>query len=402
MKGFSLSKSTARKKIDVNSNVIVNKDDDIDEEKVKVDVILSIEGTKIKSTEEEKKPLVIPLILPVYNTSTNTSTSYGVAISEVKIENESKTIEQLAAEELVAGLTGTVKVEVDSVLTIKADTATTKKGAPLLLASIDPTLLEIKDDEARFKKDLQLRADDMDFKSDRYKAIPVEEFGAALLRGMGWEGYNKDDEAVSKKFDDPVKPRALRLGLGAAPKPPELKKGDKKANKELQEEWNKKVKEKINKQKLNEGDLIWIRDPLYAGRKARVVAVQGVPGLDKIRVRLENDSRIIDIKKTDAVLEDENATDTDYAAAFEMKNDSDLSKHDDDRKERDHHDSHKDDRGKRYDDRRDHRDYDDKRDRRDYDDRRDRRDRERKRSRSRENDRRRSRSRSRERKRDKY
>jgi hypothetical protein len=75
MKGFSLSKSTARKKIDINSNVIVNKDDDIDEEKVKVDVILSIEGTKIKSTEEEKKPLVIPLILPVYNTNTNANTS---------------------------------------------------------------------------------------------------------------------------------------------------------------------------------------------------------------------------------------------------------------------------------------------------------------------------------------
>jgi len=393
MKGFSLTKSTARKKIDVSTNAIAkssgNGDDDGDgTDKVKIDVILSIQGTKIQSVEEEKKPLVIPLIQPIYNntstrTTTNTITTtitanYGEAISEVKVKDEHKTIEQLAEEELLAGLNGgTVKVEAESALTIKSDGSSTKKGAPLLLASLDPSLLEIKDDEARFKKDIELRADDMDFKSDRYKAIPVEEFGAALLRGMGWEGYNKEDEASSKKYDDPIKPRAPRLGLGAAPKPPEAKKGDKRANKELEDEWNKKARDKLSKQKLNEGDLIWIRDPQYAGRKARVLAVQGVPGLDKIRVRLENDGRVLDIRKTDAVLEEDNNTSstsngTEQSNNYTTSNDNDK-------------------KGKR--------DYDDRRDRRSRS-----RSRDRKRSRSRERsrERTRSRSRSRDRKKDKY
>ena len=392
MKGFSLSKSTARKKIDISSNAIVKSsgivDDDGDgTDKVKIDVILSIEGTKIQSTEQEKKPLVIPLIQPIYNntsrsnTTTVVSANYGEAVSEVKVKDETKTIEQLAEEELLAGLNGNiVKVDAESSLTIRTDTINSKRGAPLLLASLDPSLLEIKDDEARFKKDIELRADDMDFKSDRYKAIPVEEFGAALLRGMGWEGYNKEDEASSKKYDDPIKPRALRLGLGAAPKPPEAKRGDKKANKELEEEWKKKAKDKLSKQKLNEGDLIWIRDPQYAGRKARVLAVQGVPGLDKIRVRLENDGRVLDIRKTDAVLEEDNNASTESSNVTEK--DSNITSNDNDRTVK--------------------RDYDDRRDRdRDRGNRRDY-DRDRKRSRSRERKRSRSRSCSRDRKRDKY
>jgi hypothetical protein len=216
MKGFSLSKSTARKKIDVSNNVINNKDDIIDDDKVKVDVILSIEGTKIKSTEEEKKPLVIPLIKPLYNNNNNNNndndnvqTSY--AVSEVKIKEETKTIEELAAEELLAGLNNNVKTEVESVLTITTKTINTKKkGAPLLLSSLDPSLLDIKDDEKRFKKDIELRADDMDFKSDKYKEIPVEEFGAALLRGMGWEGYSKEDEITIAYWNCPCVPMRER------------------------------------------------------------------------------------------------------------------------------------------------------------------------------------------------
>ncbi|KAL2205077.1 hypothetical protein CC79DRAFT_1323816 [Sarocladium strictum] len=42
-----------------------------------------------------------------------------------------------------------------------------------------------------------------------YEAMPVEEFGAALLRGMGWDGKER---APSKK---PVVRRPNRLGLGA-------------------------------------------------------------------------------------------------------------------------------------------------------------------------------------------
>lgn len=46
--------------------------------------------------------------------------------------------------------------------------------------------------------------------------VPIEEFGAALLRGMGWAGPQEGDESVTD-----VEPRHQRLGLGAQPKPPE-------------------------------------------------------------------------------------------------------------------------------------------------------------------------------------
>ena len=54
--------------------------------------------------------------------------------------------------------------------------------------------------------------------SDAYKEVPVEEFGAALLRGMGWkedaEELDGDDINDGKKKFEPVM-RPKNLGLGA-------------------------------------------------------------------------------------------------------------------------------------------------------------------------------------------
>eukprot|EP00898_Chlorokybus_atmophyticus_P008753 jgi/Chlat1/887/Chrsp107S01325 len=57
---------------------------------------------------------------------------------------------------------------------------------------------------------------------DAYDAMPVEAFGEAMLRGMGWE-KGKPVGRNSKAVVDPIEyvPREGRLGLGATPKPPE-------------------------------------------------------------------------------------------------------------------------------------------------------------------------------------
>ncbi|KAJ1910603.1 hypothetical protein H4219_006169 [Mycoemilia scoparia] len=57
-----------------------------------------------------------------------------------------------------------------------------------------------------------------------YSEVPIEDFGAALLRGMGW---NEDqDEATNGAGQthnvDPFAPRQSFLGLGAKPMPPHL------------------------------------------------------------------------------------------------------------------------------------------------------------------------------------
>lgn len=60
--------------------------------------------------------------------------------------------------------------------------------------------------------------------------MPVEEFGAALLRGMGYnddEQSDRKDEFSNKLLKEPTR-RPQRLGLGAQPRPDlEVKKSKK-------------------------------------------------------------------------------------------------------------------------------------------------------------------------------
>lgn len=81
----------------------------------------------------------------------------------------------------------------------------------------DPAYTDYTNEDDRFKADVASRPDVASL--DDYAATPVEEFGAALLRGMGW----KDGEAVGKRragVPAPKKPvlkerRPNLLGIGA-------------------------------------------------------------------------------------------------------------------------------------------------------------------------------------------
>ena len=72
-------------------------------------------------------------------------------------------------------------------------------------------------DSMKFKRELTEQAGDVDFKSDSYLAVPVEQFGAALLRGMGWA--DNSTSSSSSKSEDKLVPREQRLGLGAVAAP---------------------------------------------------------------------------------------------------------------------------------------------------------------------------------------
>ncbi|KAL6716419.1 DNA primase large subunit Spp2 [Lecanora helva] len=87
-----------------------------------------------------------------------------------------------------------------------------------------PTETEIPDyanEDERFRADVASRPDVASL--DDYAAVPVEEFGAAMLRGMGW----KDGEAVGKRnagVPAPKEPkikerRPALLGIGAKETP---------------------------------------------------------------------------------------------------------------------------------------------------------------------------------------
>ncbi|KAF9992591.1 hypothetical protein BGZ65_012047, partial [Modicella reniformis] len=64
-----------------------------------------------------------------------------------------------------------------------------------------------------FQKNLKELPDEASLED--YEKVPVEEFGAALLRGMGWNGDLKGSEAIEYNR------RPALLGLGAKPIEPE-------------------------------------------------------------------------------------------------------------------------------------------------------------------------------------
>ena len=90
----------------------------------------------------------------------------------------------------------------------RADAGALDASQPLLVAAMLPGLAEVDDDGEKFRRDVALRAEDIDCDSAAYRTVRIEEFGKGLLRGMGWGGMTEDDE---KRFADPV-----RRGAGSA------------------------------------------------------------------------------------------------------------------------------------------------------------------------------------------
>ncbi|RQM10547.1 hypothetical protein DD237_005183 [Peronospora effusa] len=97
---------------------------------------------------------------------------------------------------------------------------------PILQQNAVPGLDELQDVTEKYRHDVALRPDAPDVHSDVYESVPVEAFGAALLRGMGWRG----DMDLDNVGEAP-QPRHKLLGLGATKRPGEDKKKRKKRKK---------------------------------------------------------------------------------------------------------------------------------------------------------------------------
>jgi len=108
-----------------------------------------------------------------------------------------------------------------SALHIPAWQAEAQGDVPLLIANMLPGLKEAKSDRERFELNMAARPAELDPHDDAFDKVPIEEFGMAMLRGMGYRedvGVGKGDNART------VQPYLLEgrpalLGLGAKPKP---------------------------------------------------------------------------------------------------------------------------------------------------------------------------------------
>ena len=113
------------------------------------------------------------------------------------------------------------------------------------------------DDTERYRLDVATRADASEMEA--YENMPIEDFGKAYLRGLGWE----DGGAVGNgKIVEPIEyvPRPQLLGLGAAPKADEKKERDGKHKKYIKPGESREAKK----------DMIYVDE---AGRQRHVKKV---------------------------------------------------------------------------------------------------------------------------------
>ncbi|KAJ3023972.1 hypothetical protein HKX48_008586 [Thoreauomyces humboldtii] len=99
-----------------------------------------------------------------------------------------------------------------------ASTRTAIASLPLIAQNAVPGLDALEDVVEKYRHDVALRPAESTL--DDYARVPIEEFGMALLRGMGWE----QGRAVGKNPDGLTEPITLKsrpqlLGLGATPAP---------------------------------------------------------------------------------------------------------------------------------------------------------------------------------------
>lgn len=83
----------------------------------------------------------------------------------------------------------------------------------------------IVNEDDKYRADVAWRPREAAVTADTWDAMPIAQFGSALLRGMGWKpgkaiGLNAKGPAAAVEYV----PRHHRLGLGATPKAPEPKK----------------------------------------------------------------------------------------------------------------------------------------------------------------------------------
>ena len=174
-----------------------------------------------------------------------------------------------------------------------------------------------------FTEELQTLPEAPTVDSESFERVPVTQFGAALLRGMGWNddstrGTNNNN---SSKDDDIIMPRPHRLGLGAIPRPPDNNNNNNnhqgqdapptrnkrkidssqqrqqeallKQQQELQQQ--AKQQARMDKQRtLQNQSIVYVSlkdDGPPSSVRAKIIQLVGVPGLNQVKIQLENESQ---------------------------------------------------------------------------------------------------------------
>lgn len=225
MSGFSLKFAKTIEKKNLTDSKI--RDESTKDGNKELDFIKDVSDNKITGTIVKKKEeeLVIPLISKNkwrVNEDDNKSAKSEDKKSSKDEKGEEKkelSLQQQAALEIIEES----KRQMEELS--RGDDGPEVDQVPLLLSNAVPQGFETDEN-----LDVSLRAEQSSL--DDYENIPVEKFGMAMLRGMGWkadEGIGGFKKQVIKTIDPVVRPKGL--GLGAAKpkdKKADLKEGEEK------------------------------------------------------------------------------------------------------------------------------------------------------------------------------
>jgi G patch domain/KOW motif-containing protein len=256
-------------------------------------------ASSVEDVNKQREPLVIPL--PAEDAE---------AWKRKRIKQESVRRETVEEDEEDAAAARALQEEAAATTT----TTTTSGGGPAALVKsgtervIPASVNREQEENERYKAGLDQLPDAPSVEDSQYQSVPIAEFGAALLRGMGWKG---DENGKQGDDDAVVQPRPHRLGLGAipaAPDPgtvPKSRRPDdmrrQKALQQQQEEYERQRQEQKARDKqrtLQTGSIVFVasQDGENA-RRARILKLVGVPGLNMVQIQYEGEAEPSVIKR---------------------------------------------------------------------------------------------------------
>ena len=297
---FSLGKSSSssKKSRKTNSALLSSFGDDEEAERRR----------RRSETRDRDTPLVIPL----------PDSQKGSSFVEQRIKEEKKSADQLAVDALNQSAANRLS---EAAANQSNDTTNfSSQGKLVIAAQSSETRFRAEattdKDAQKFQRDLEALPQDVGVDSEAYDRIPIHEFGAAMLRGMGWTGAAAASSSSSSSAPAAPVMRPQRLGLGATPKlmlPPsngsskrprsqaQVQRDERLAQQQAEFDAQRKKQVVQDKQlTLQTGSIVW----WCRKRRAKMIKLTGVPGLNRVLVRFEGEANDAPVRKGDITLVD--------------------------------------------------------------------------------------------------
>ncbi|XP_054163921.1 G-patch domain and KOW motifs-containing protein-like [Oppia nitens] len=209
------------------------------------DFVLAIDGQQIQSTvqKQEKKELVIPLIVNNrYNLKSKNSDKSSINKSNNNNNNNNNNTEEISDNKSDVKVEETLeerakKELLDEVKELTEDQSKSAIYSSLVIPVLDSLVQNRVPEgyETNDNFDVSIRPTEPTLGD--YQSIPVEEFGLAMLRGMGWKtgmGIGVNAKEAYVPIEPVIRPKGLGLGANISiPKPVSKKSEDLKEDLQL-------------------------------------------------------------------------------------------------------------------------------------------------------------------------